>query len=212
MMNRFQQFSIVITGVFAGSLLSQEKNRHTDSEGLKRFSEQYFSKNNDTFFGRLVGVEGEVVSIEQGLLTIKTSAPTLEWRKPAGEYTFQAVDILTNGKVHKAAIDSNAYLPSDLKKGDIVLLGTFSDTRLNIECVAEISIRKRLDGVVPPSQKPDKTNPFHEYQNLFNEYIAGKVLTQEQLKRIGKDDKLKPDLKAAPAKPDEKPQTDPMKK
>ena len=89
-----------------------------------------------------------------------------DWQKPTLLTTLPVYGKLAAGSVDASTGDPNSYRLQDLKAGDAVSLYTVVDNKV-MYC-ASICIYERPGGLVPESQKPRKSRPWHEMQNLRN--------------------------------------------
>ncbi len=114
-------------------------------------------------------LQGDIIALDANTVTV---GPGLGWNKLQNvpvKLPFHTV--LQNGNVHDFSFDGRAYRKSDLRVGDNVCIEIVKDNG-NDFC-AELTIRKRPGGLVPPSVRfRESTNwrwpPYHIQMNIYN--------------------------------------------
>ncbi len=162
-------------------------------------------------------VEGTVRYALGGVLTVDLTSPGI---KDPVSRELRPVKYILDGKYDESQIfEGYHYRLSDLKVGDCVCLHYVLDKKTDLYYYTSIKIVRRPGGLVPPSpSKPrDGWVPYDVTRNMLNRLEDGERVPEAELRSIGMKltaDKIypKPDLKATPAKSDEKRQADPMKK
>jgi hypothetical protein len=102
-------------------------------------------------------IDGTVVAVSAESIEIQ-----LKGKKETVKYPPHT--LLESGAVCHWENDCNCYLLEDVRKGDVVVLGVgIPEQGADTQCFY-ISIRKRPEGVVPPSRKPSSYPAYHDNQ------------------------------------------------
>ncbi len=181
---------------------------------------------------------GEILAVEEGSVQIRCGI--LKGEGNLQIHRIYPINLLADGKIVDKVTSSHTYRWSDIQKGDYVSLQTLRDDGEGRHYCFGVCIARRPGAKLPESQKP-KDDRRYPRDRLLNDIANGEdvsdddiakvypMIVIEKTKRVvepgglptewqikldaireKKEKELK--TKPAPAKPDDKPQTDPMKK
>lgn len=123
---------------------------------------------------------------------------------------YPAHALLVSGGVCHWETDCDCYLLDDVKKGDevVVAVGT-ADKEKGPECFY-VTIRRRPDGVIPPSRKPS-LSPYHKERQRQLDYEDRGEYTPEELRDYeeAKEYRTRKGLPPPPPLPERKPRAKP---
>lgn len=115
------------------------------------------------YYGVVEKVEGRVVTL---------TCHHINDEKPKS-LTFEAINVLAHGGLVTNASGGEAYLWSDMQKGDTVRLEVARDTEEDKQYVTRILIEGRLGGRVPASQRPKGDESRVAQCNILNDINNG---------------------------------------
>jgi hypothetical protein len=117
---------------------------------------------------------------------VRVSSDSIEILPADGKESLQYSphELLASGAVCHWVTDSECYLLDDVRAGDEVLLGVGTVDKENGTQCFYVSIRKRPDGKIPPSRKPNDLKPYH-------------LTRQRELDHEARGEPLPEDVKAA---------------
>lgn len=96
----------------------------------------------------------------------------------------EVIDVLADGKVQGNASGLDAYLFSDVKKGDTVRLGAVFDHGDDKWYCVEICITRRPGKKLPQSQDPKEDERRYRMDSLLNDIENGEDVPEEEVNAV----------------------------
>jgi hypothetical protein len=160
-------------------LATQAHSQPPAIDGPKRYTPNVGTKSKILFNAVSINsFDGVVEKIDGTSVTILGRWTDLEKAK---SHTFEAVDVLANGGLREGTYGDNAYLWSDIKKGDTVELGVVKDDGDGTWYCVDVGIRRRPGAKLPESQNPKSDERRFRRDTIYNDIDNGLDVDEDDI-------------------------------